>query len=65
MDADETTITERLRKLAEEAGEEPGDETIGLDKADLMATTEFRRLLDPASELSNAIEADLQDDESE
>ena len=65
MTDDETAITERLRKLAETAGDEPGGETIVLDETDLMATTEFRRLLDPASELSNAVEADLRDEESE
>ena len=65
MTDDDTAITDRLRKLAEEAGDDPAGETIVLDEMDLMATTEFRRLLDPACELSNAIEADLQDDESE
>jgi hypothetical protein len=65
MEADETAITERLRKLAEEAGEEPGGETIVLDEMDLMATTEFKRFAKPASKLTKAIEAELQDDESE
>ena len=59
-------ITRRLKLVAEASDEElEASDTIVLDQMDLMATTEFRRLLDPASELSNAIEADLQDYESE
>lgn len=59
---DEFAITDRLQKLAEEAGDELAGETIVPDELDLMATTEFRRLVDPASALTNAIEADLQND---
>jgi hypothetical protein len=60
MDDDEFAITDRLQKPAEEAGDELAGENILLDDIAFMATTEFRRLLDPASELSSAIEADLQ-----
>ena len=59
MADDETAITERLRKLAEEAGEEPGGETIVLDEMDLMATTEFKRFSKPAKPATET------DDESE
>ena len=60
--SDDSILTERLRKLADTAGEEPGAETIVLDELDLMATTEFKRLVDPACDLTTAIEADLQDE---
>jgi hypothetical protein len=63
--SDDSILTERLRKLADIAGDESGAETIVLDEMDLMATTEFRRLVDPACDLPDAIEANLQDDESE
>ena len=62
MDDDEFAITDRLQKLAEDAGDELAGETIVLDDMDFMATTVFRRLVDPASDLTNAIEADLQDE---
>ena len=59
MADDETAITERLRKLAEKAGEEPGGATIVLDEMDLMATTEFKRFSKPAKPATET------DDESE
>ena len=48
---------------SQEAGDELAGETIVLDEMDLMATTVFEQLLDPAYEMSKAIEADLQNDD--
>ena len=43
---DDTAITDRLRKLGEELSEDLGVETIVLDDAAIMPTSELRQLLD-------------------
>lgn len=45
---DDTAITDRLRKLAEPVDDDMAVETIVLDESDLMETTEFERMTDPA-----------------
>jgi hypothetical protein len=67
MADDSLFITRRLKRIAEATKEEleASGDTIVLEKSDIMETVELRRLLDPAGELTNAIEADLQNDRSE
>jgi len=66
MTDDSLFITRRLKLAAEATNEElDASDTIVLDDTDLMETGELRRLLDPAGQLTKAVDADLQDDESE
>jgi len=64
MADDSLFVTRRLKRIAEATEEEleAAGDTIELESLDLMATTEFKRLLDPASQFIDSIG---DDDESE
>ena len=66
MADDSLFITRRLKGIAEATEEdfETSGDTIVLDDTDFIDTTELRRLLDPAGELTSALEADQQDDDA-
>jgi hypothetical protein len=66
MADDSLFITRRLKLAAEASNDElDASDTIVLEDTDLMETGELKRLLDPAGRLTKAVNADLQDDESE